>query len=310
MSGLEFDPTLEWLDAYQRNNKANGSKNLRCFPNHTLGGHQSGFCGRSIRVTHTYPKELDEGEIPLRCAIGMMCPTAVGNPLPKGKLFCLKTLTAGHLRSPKSPLAAMLPGTCVVDKPGHGVYEFNRELKGWHYGFVGSRRTKDILHTFRAYVFEETETKGVFQVIASTQSPSWKLYCRRRNQLKNAKANAEAKAARSPASSRASSPSSNASSNRSSPGMARLVERTSPLLVKLKRELTSATCSENLSAIMPAAKRLKQDSSAPPLPIAARLTPSPPRQTKAKVPILVKLKKSLGYPPYAAIRPQPSPTAS
>lgn len=36
---------------YQRNNKSEHSKRLRCFPDCSLKGHQSsGFCGRSIVV--------------------------------------------------------------------------------------------------------------------------------------------------------------------------------------------------------------------------------------------------------------------
>merc|ERR1712176_1342853 len=51
---LEFNPDIVWLCAYQRNNKSNGQKNLRCFPNHSDSGHQRGFCGQSILVDY-YP---------------------------------------------------------------------------------------------------------------------------------------------------------------------------------------------------------------------------------------------------------------
>lgn len=45
---------------YLRNNKADGEKNVRCFPECRAGGHcDSGFCGSSIKaiLTKTFPNE-------------------------------------------------------------------------------------------------------------------------------------------------------------------------------------------------------------------------------------------------------------
>ena len=215
---VEFDDDQQWLDSYQRNNKANGSKNLRCFPFHTRGEHQTGFCGRSIRATFRCPAEeiradaSDGGdgvkrEIPVRCALALMCPTVVGDPLPKEKLFCIKTLTAGHLRTPKTPLAAMLPGAVVGSTPGASSTSLTASSRD---GTTAVPPHQDILHTFRVYVFQETRTPGVYEVVASCESPPWKLYCRRRNHLKSAAAVAVAEAASisGASSSRASTPTS------------------------------------------------------------------------------------------------------
>ena len=34
-------------------------------------------------------------------------------------------------------------------------FEFNRNLRGWHYGFLGSKLTRNVRHAYKAYVLEK-----------------------------------------------------------------------------------------------------------------------------------------------------------
>jgi len=65
------------------------------------------------------------------------------------------------------------------------VYEFNRNLKGWHYGYLGSKKTRDSYHSFRVYCVEVVpgmlkSGEQMYKVLCSTESPKWQMYCRRR----------------------------------------------------------------------------------------------------------------------------------
>ena len=65
---LIFDPSMVWTDAYQRNNKANGQKNLRCFPGCCEAvGHQRGFCGQCECAGTLRCADLFDGSRPPSC---------------------------------------------------------------------------------------------------------------------------------------------------------------------------------------------------------------------------------------------------
>lgn len=50
-ASLQISFLQDFKDDYLRNNKANGSKNIRCFPCCCEGGHsQKGFCGQPVHA--------------------------------------------------------------------------------------------------------------------------------------------------------------------------------------------------------------------------------------------------------------------
>ena len=53
---IQFLRPLIWNSQYQRNNKANGHRNLRCFPQHSATGHSNGFCGSSVIIDFIFEK--------------------------------------------------------------------------------------------------------------------------------------------------------------------------------------------------------------------------------------------------------------
>ncbi|CAK9113502.1 Uncharacterized protein SCF082_LOCUS52609, partial [Durusdinium trenchii] len=207
---MGFRNGTTWKLAYQRNNKSKGQKNLRCFPNCCLGfGHQDGFCGQSITVhCELDPKELDTskvmavGEFAVETsaghANGALIPlSCVNNHGTEMDAKSSKTYIEGLRVQSKSIMSAQaLGGTASLAQPSSSgqsgtmlQYEFNRNLKGWHYGFLGSKKTRNLYHVFRAFLVEKTEKKAngepLFRVLASCRSPPWQMYCRRRknNQL-------------------------------------------------------------------------------------------------------------------------------
>ena len=179
------------MHAYQRNNKSKGQKNLRCFPSCCVGfGHQEGFCGQSVTITLTLPKEHPAALDP-SCLVGIAEFAVEGSPV-----RALNELLA--LSNPKKNMRKVLDGTgsylegCRLpwresDRVQNGEdgvhrveFEFNKHLKGWHYGFLGSKKTREYYHVFRAYVLQKDANSGKHRVLAFVTSPPWQMYCRRR----------------------------------------------------------------------------------------------------------------------------------
>lgn len=203
---VEFHEKVTWEPAYQRNNKANGQKNLRCFPSHCEGlGHQRGFCGRSILVNYYMDASPESGQKKLfsfghftiaDCEIGSVIGAAakgacrdryqVGDLLPFD-------FVRSQIRSSEFPLGHFVQGLELPDKrkdvQNNTIrinFEFNRNLKGWHYGFLGSKLTRNLHHIFRVYVLEQIDATpqhpAHYKVLSLCTSPDWTLYCRRRNE--------------------------------------------------------------------------------------------------------------------------------
>lgn len=204
---LEFRAGTTWKLAYQRNNKSKDQKNLRCFPNCCLGfGHQDGFCGQSITVVFDYiPASISanslvacgefavdgsSGHVP-GSIITLDCINKHGAEDEDKKQFCymkghrmpLKHQQQHHMQQLHSSELGEFKSL-----PGHQqtLFEFNRNLKGWHYGFLGSKKTRNMYHVFRAYVLEKVQEANSandlakYKVLAMCQSPPWQMYCRRR----------------------------------------------------------------------------------------------------------------------------------
>jgi len=199
---LEFHSNIQWAQAYQRNNKANGQKNLRCFPNHCQGlGHQRGFCGHSIVVNFYYVPQNFKGALYsfahfciADCELNSPAAAAARGVsrerFQSGDILTVEQVRC-KIRQADDPLLEYIEGLELQDRrlDGDGMvrvnFEFNRNLKGWHYGFLGSKLTRNVYHTFRAYVLEllpgANGESDRYRVLASVTSPKWKLFCRRRN---------------------------------------------------------------------------------------------------------------------------------
>ncbi|GBG32266.1 Hypothetical Protein FCC1311_084912 [Hondaea fermentalgiana] len=199
-ASLEFKPGTTWKLAYQRNNKSKDQKNLRCFPNCCLGfGHQDGFCGQSIAVVFDYAPSAINASALIACsefAVDGSRPHAIGSLITLDQInkhgaedeakkqFCY--MKGHHIVLNKQQQQQHESG--LKPRPGRAqsLFEFNRNLKGWHYGFLGSKKTRNMYHVFRAYVLERAQD-GVgpaelpkYKVLAMCQSPPWQMYCRRR----------------------------------------------------------------------------------------------------------------------------------
>jgi len=247
---LMFKPGTTWKLAYQRNNKSKEQKNLRCFPNCSVGsGHQDGFCGQSITVVFDFLKDSVEttkilavGEFAVESSVAHPVGSIItlekindhgteedakrlcyvpGQRLPGSKIssrnqsgnakrtasaasFATTTSSSSSISSSSDFLdvlgSAYSPPSQRDPQRGHTSFEFNRTLKGWHYGFLGSKKTRNMYHVFRAYVLEKVTnekgrhvppTKQLYKVLATCRSPPWQMYCRRRkyNQIVQKRSN-------------------------------------------------------------------------------------------------------------------------
>jgi hypothetical protein len=68
---LAFAPNSVWKAGYQRNNKASGHRNLKCFPMCPPVGHQQSFCGTPIVVD--FDLELAGESLPRETLNNLVC---------------------------------------------------------------------------------------------------------------------------------------------------------------------------------------------------------------------------------------------
>lgn len=185
---------------YQRNNKKNSLKNLRCFPSCTTLEHrEKGFCGRSVVIEvinlepnknyysfaefmnfeDTVPRgSLSEGCEPLFISVG-------------DNITLNQALQ--RCRTKINPGLPWLPGIEGIDG-NRGLFEFNKDRRGWHYGWQSNKHTCDTLHCFRIYLFSQAK---VCQQAPNQNYPSqnslicehildsskFMLFCRRRRRF-------------------------------------------------------------------------------------------------------------------------------
>mmetsp|Transcript_21997 Transcript_21997/g.35311 ORF Transcript_21997/g.35311 Transcript_21997/m.35311 type:complete len:171 (-) Transcript_21997:13-525(-) len=158
---LEFHSNIQWAQAYQRNNKANGQKNLRCFPNHCQGlGHQRGFCGHSIVINFYYLPQSIQGQLYsfahfciADCELNSPAAAAAKGVsrerFKPGDVLSIEQVRS-KIRQADEPLLEYIEGLELQDRriDADGSvrvnFEFNRNLKGWHYGFLGSKLTRNV----------------------------------------------------------------------------------------------------------------------------------------------------------------------
>ena len=137
--------TQTFQDAYLRNNRRGGQKNLRCFPEHTEKGHQcNGFCGRAVVVEcgdcstetqlHSLAEFVTVGKEPTDIAVGRSFPT--------------DTFDA-DTRCKKDPLRRFVRGI----KEGN---QFSYKPSCWHYSWRSNKHATDTKHFLRVVTFQVT----------------------------------------------------------------------------------------------------------------------------------------------------------
>lgn len=167
---------------YQRNNKRGGLKNLRCFPSCGFRHKERGFCGRSVVAEVSRPK--GESGNTLYCwAEFVKCGPPVG--LKVGERSSLSELVKKE-RSKDEPTKPWVKGERLTEKCTDlvAVFEFNKDRRGWHYGWASNKHTCNAEHCLQGYVLQ-TVSPGSDEVVcrAVFQSPRFMLFCRRRRRF-------------------------------------------------------------------------------------------------------------------------------
>jgi len=150
----------DFRELYHRNNKTNGHKNIRCFPECCQGGHEAdGFCGQVLKVN--------------------VISAAPGDLIVAGEFSSVSTLR--------------WPLDCVVDRAEFeslvcdafdllrplvlGVREdgvFALKRSGWHYGFKANKHTSHVHHDFVVFgLLPISDSK--LRVLDVVRSPSFRI---------------------------------------------------------------------------------------------------------------------------------------
>mmetsp|Transcript_16519 Transcript_16519/g.26836 ORF Transcript_16519/g.26836 Transcript_16519/m.26836 type:complete len:254 (-) Transcript_16519:694-1455(-) len=165
---------------YQRNNKCSGLKNLRCFPNCAPVHRSKRFCGQPVIFTAN--RASIQG--PLLCwgrfdklEKGYLGIT-VGTVVQQSKL-------TSNERKRGRPFQPWYRGELILDNKHTARFQFNSDHQGWHYSWVATKYTCNEEHVFRAYLFTPTsESKETVTCIGIHASPSFTIYCRRRQRFR------------------------------------------------------------------------------------------------------------------------------
>ena len=137
-----------WAPSYKRLNKANKTKNLRCFPRCQASGHNAkGFCGSAITLSLSAP--LPAG---LR-VVGTLCQQSDHVPA---------TLREGVDESGREVIAGVMAygNTTATFGSGHG--------HGWNYPWASNRSTCKSVHVFRVFAVDASDA-----VVRSVDSPAF-----------------------------------------------------------------------------------------------------------------------------------------
>jgi hypothetical protein len=178
-----FLHTEQWADCYQRNNKRTGLKNLRCFPCCSSVGHkEKGFCGMPLhlKVIRDDAQPLyawgefrridDEDKQSLASDI-----IRVNDVLDS---YELQRRAQDTNRVSPFHQATLEEGS---SRDGKVIFIFNERKRGWNYSWGASKHTSNARHCFFAYLFVENKHDDTFRCIAVCPSPSFSLYCRKRD---------------------------------------------------------------------------------------------------------------------------------
>jgi hypothetical protein len=169
-------------DIYQRNNKRGGLKNLRCFPDCGAQHKERGFCGRSVKVAVAGAGDetvcfgqFVRADLHADSSAGLN--PELGDCVPLTMLEALE-------RSPSEVTKPFIRGEAGLSSPDSQLFEFNRKLKGWHYGWAANKHSCNAEHVFKVYVFERcASSRGLLWCRATLISSPFMLFCRRRRRF-------------------------------------------------------------------------------------------------------------------------------
>mmetsp|Transcript_13720 Transcript_13720/g.16625 ORF Transcript_13720/g.16625 Transcript_13720/m.16625 type:complete len:632 (+) Transcript_13720:102-1997(+) len=183
-SDWKFQDVSSWTRRYQRNNKSNGLKNLRCFPYCSEVHALRGFCGRPISLRFERPKTEYPRPVFAWGEFRPLVPLPESTqPIVEEGYILTSTQIQPKVRTKNSPSLPWLAGEPVNgdDTRTKNIVEFtfNENPKGWHYGWVASKHTSHFEHVFSVIICEEV-SPGLMKCVAVATSPSFTLFCRRR----------------------------------------------------------------------------------------------------------------------------------
>jgi len=176
-----FEDSL-FKSRYQRNNKSGGLKNLRCFPSCGFRHKERGFCGQPVEVQiHHGPGVSTKG---FYCWVEFV-KQKDPPPVRLGDRVSLAQMRSKE-RNKDEPIKPWVRGDRLDEKCTDTVssFEFNKDRRGWHYGWTSNKHACNAEHCLQCYVFEvsphnpdELVCRDIFQ------SPSFMLFCRRRRRF-------------------------------------------------------------------------------------------------------------------------------
>lgn len=188
---ISVDFTQQFRDEYLRNNKAHGSKNLRCFPccsekNHT----QKGFCGQAVMarmiVDSAAGERIDPNLQETLFIVGEIQPLDEDfHPISHGaheSAILLNSVSS----QPKYILAKKEFLSCTTSQL---VLNLSFESRPWYYSWIGSRQKQHTLHAFTISVMRggngggkaPSEAGGpILDLLAQIKSPPFRISCVRR----------------------------------------------------------------------------------------------------------------------------------
>ena len=166
----------EFKDAYLRNNRRGGQKNLRCFPECSEKGHRcSGFCGRAVQVR--FSTETNNCQ---ECVLQTKDVLSLAEFVTNGKeptdIVVGSTFPADHFeldtRCKKSPLRRFVRGVNHDEK--NNVFSFKPSC--WHYGWRSNKHATDTLHFLRVVTFEIDRATSTMTCVSSIDTSKFTLF--------------------------------------------------------------------------------------------------------------------------------------
>ena len=151
---MAFYNTDKWQLRYQRNNKQNGLKNIRCFPYCSDPHRLSGFCGHSLVFllgellpsNATRTNFLAYGEFTLKDS----------KTIHQGDVITREIALSNQRRNGDDLFKPWFPGDVeLIDRQ----IIFNKQKKGWHYSWISNKHTSESM-SFGLLAFEELAGGG------------------------------------------------------------------------------------------------------------------------------------------------------
>jgi hypothetical protein len=191
MIKAEFLEYHRFVGRYQRNNKAKGRKNLRCYPSCRSSGHvTTGFCGRPVQINVTYDAAAADAVDILAFAQFRVCPSPASAEVLLGSSFPFDEIVNRSRGTSHNPggkaLNPWFPGVVLDTKAVNSqtvtvTFSFNEGNQGWHYAWQSHRMTRQTRHCLHVFVLAaRRDQQTSFTCVVELFSPSFDIFCRRK----------------------------------------------------------------------------------------------------------------------------------